>query len=131
MSEQYLDCDSLIDLGTIYDTIAHNGFTKQTIDLIDNYTKHILNGTTNLNQFNQQEHAGLCCAGEAFIGAYLVCNYAQASLATSADAGTCQAVPASWEIDELQERLVQQGLKPSKCGLPMLRPISSRNMVRK
>ena len=42
------------------------------------------------------------------IGAYLVCHYAQASLAASADAGTSQAVPASWEIDEAQERLVQQ-----------------------
>lgn len=44
MSEQYLDCDSLIDLGTIYDAIAYNGFSKETIDLIDIYTKHILNG---------------------------------------------------------------------------------------
>jgi hypothetical protein len=48
MSEQYLDCDSLIDLGTIYDAIAYNGFSKETIDLIDIYTKHILNG----NQIN-------------------------------------------------------------------------------
>ena len=42
------------------------------------------------------------------IGAYLVCYYAHASLATGADAGTGQAGPASWEIDEAQERLVQQ-----------------------
>ena len=93
MSEQYLDCDSLIDLGTIYDAIAYNGFSKETIDLIDNYTKHILNGTTNLNQFNQPEHAGLCCAGEVLIGAYIVCCYAQASLRASSDAGTGQASP--------------------------------------
>lgn len=39
--------------------------------------KQIVNDKTDLNQFNQKEHAGLCCAGEAFIGAYLVCNYAQ------------------------------------------------------
>ena len=66
------------------------------------------NGKTNLAQFNQAEHAGLCCAGEMLIGAYLVCCYAHASLAPGADAGTGQAGPASWEIDEAQERLVQQ-----------------------
>ena len=108
MSEQYLDRDSLIDLGAIFDTIAHNGFTKQTIDLIDNYTKHILNGKTNFNQFNQQEHAGLCCAGEVLIGAYIVCCYAQASLRASSDARTGQASPFNWEIDEAQETLLQQ-----------------------
>ena len=42
------------------------------------------------------------------IGAYLVCHYAQTSLAASADAGRGQAVPTNWEIDETQERLVQQ-----------------------
>lgn len=108
MSEQYLDCDSLIDLGTIYDAIAYNGFSKETIDLIDIYTKHILNGKTNFNQFNQQEHAGLCCAGEVLIGATIVCNYAQASLRASSDAGTGQASPFNWEIDEAQETLLQQ-----------------------
>lgn len=108
MSEQYLDCDSLIDLGTIYDAIAYNGFSKETIDLIDIYTKHILNGKTNFNQFNQQEHAGLCCAGEVLIGAYIVCCYAQASLRTSANAGASQTSVSNWKIDEAQETLVQQ-----------------------
>ena len=106
MSEQYLDCDSLIDLGTIYDAIAYNGFSKETIDLIDIYTKHILNGTTNLNQFNQQEHAGLCCAGEVLIGAYIVCCYAQASLRAGANVGGSQTSISNWEIDEAQETLI-------------------------
>ena len=101
MSEQYLDCDSLIDLGTIYDAIAYNGFSKETIDLIDIYTKHILNGKTNFNQFNQQEHAGLCCAGEVLIGAYLVCNYARTSLTTSGNASECEKLAPNWQIDEL------------------------------
>ena len=63
---------------------------------------------TNLNQFNQKEHAGLCCAGEAFIGAYLVCNYAQSSLTAGEDAGAGKTGPANWQIDELQEKLVEQ-----------------------
>ena len=97
-----------MSLEHIYSSIRDNGFSEPTLRLMDNFISNILNGKTNLTQFNQPEHAGLCLAGEMLIGAYLVCNYAQASLATSADAGTCQAVPASWEIDELQERLVQQ-----------------------
>ena len=76
--------------------------------VIDNYTNNILNGKTNLAQFNQQEHAGLCCAGEVLIGAYIVCDYARKSLETGADVGTGKASPPNWEIDELQEKLVQQ-----------------------
>ena len=108
MSMRNCEKYSFVDFDIIFAAIRDEGFSDRTISLVDNYTNQILNGKTNLAQFNQAEHAGLCCAGEVLIGAYLVCNYAQASLATSADAGTCQAVPASWEIDELQERLVQQ-----------------------
>ena len=108
MSMRNCEKYSFVDFDIIFAAIRDEGFQDRTISLVDNYTNQILNGKTNLAQFNQAEHAGLCCAGEVLIGAYLVCNYAQASLATSADAGTCQAVPASWEIDELQERLVQQ-----------------------
>ena len=67
----------------IYNAISSEGFSEQTIEIIDNYIKQIVNGKTDLNQFNQKEHAGLCCTGEAFIGAYLVCNYAQSSLTAS------------------------------------------------
>ena len=108
MSIQYFENGSFVDLDTIYASIRNEGFSNRTIALIDNFTNQILNGKTNLAQFNQAEHAGLCCAGEVLIGAYLVCHYAQASLAASADAGTSQAVPASWEIDEAQDRLVRQ-----------------------
>ena len=97
-----------MDLASVYALVQSEGFSQNTIQLIDNYSNDILNGKTNLNQFNQAEHAGLCCAGEMLIGAYLVCCYARTSLAASADAGTSQAVPASWEIDEAQERLVRQ-----------------------
>ena len=97
-----------LKLETIFDEITNNGFTECTIELIDNFIQNILNGKTNLNQFNQSEHAGLCCAGEVLIGAYIVCCYAQASLRASANAGAGQAEPSNWKIDEAQEKLVQQ-----------------------
>ena len=92
--------------------------------VIDNYTNNILNGKTNLAQFNQQEHAGLCCVGEVLIGAYIVCDYARKSLETGADVGTGKASPPNREIDELQEKLVQSSgqklffyTKPTKYSL--------------
>ena len=60
---------------------------------------------TNLNQ---QEHAGICCAGKVLIGAYFVCCYAQASFRASANAGASQTSVSNWKIDETQETLVQQ-----------------------
>ena len=98
----------MLNENKIADAIREEGFSTHTIALIDNYISQIFNGKKDLTQFNQAEHAGLCCAGEVLIGAYLVCHYAQTSLAASADAGRGQAVPTNWEIDEAQERLVQQ-----------------------
>lgn len=92
----------------IYNAISSEGFSGQTIEIIDNYIKQIVNGKTDLTQFNQKEHGGLCCAGEAFIGSYLVCDYAQSSLSASEDVGASKAGPANWQIDELQEKLVEQ-----------------------
>ena len=89
--EQYTNEN--LTLESIYTSIESNGFTYYTLEKIDQYTQEILNGKTNLIQFNQQEHAGLCCAGEVLIGATIVCNYAQASLRASSDAGTGQASP--------------------------------------
>ena len=82
---------------------------------MDNYIGNILNGKTNLTQFNQSEHAGLCLAGEMLIGAYIVCNYARASLEAGADAATGKGGPANWEIDEYQELLVQQWAETKLC----------------
>ena len=92
----------------IYNAISSEGFSEQTIEIIDNYIKQIVNGKTDLTQFNQKEHAGLCCAGEVFIGSYLVCDYAQSSLSAGEDVGAGKAGPANWQIDELQEKLVEQ-----------------------
>ena len=108
MSELILGNDTSLSIELIYNSITNDGFSKRTIELIDNYAKLILNGKVNLNQFNQQEHAGLCCAGEVLIGAYIVCCFAQASFRTSANAGASQTSVSNWKIDETQERLVQQ-----------------------
>ena len=108
MSKELLNSALPISIESIYAAIRDNGFLEQTTQLIDNFTNDILNGKTNLTQFNQAEHAGLCCAGEMLIGAYLVSCYARTSLAASADASASQVSPANWQIDELQEKLVQQ-----------------------
>ena len=108
MSKELLNSASPISIESIYAAIRDNGFSEQTTQLIDNFTNDILNGKTNLTQFNQAEHAGLCCAGEMLIGAYLVCCYARTSLTTSSDASASQISPANWQIDELQEQLVTQ-----------------------
>ena len=110
--------DSQVDLKTIYAAIREEGFSERTINIINDYTYQILNGKTNLTQFTQAEHAGLCRAGEMLIGAYIVCNYAQASLAAGADAGASQAGPANWEIDEEQENLVQQWAEAKQVWYP-------------
>ena len=80
-----------------------------TLDIqhIDELTNQIQNGTRDLPQFNQPEHAGVCSAGSLLIGALLVCDFARESLATGADAAGCQT-PPNWQIDEQQERMVEQ-----------------------
>ena len=101
--------DMFSTMETIYAAISNCGFSEQTVEIIDNYTQDIINGKQDLNQFNQAEHAGLCNAGEALIGAYIVCDYAKSSLTTGEDAGGGEASnPANWQVDEAQERLVEQ-----------------------
>ncbi|MBR2167322.1 MAG: hypothetical protein IJ920_03205 [Paludibacteraceae bacterium] len=93
----------------IYDSIRESGFSACTLELIENYTNDILNGRTNLDRFNQQEHAGLCLADSPLIGAYAVCSYARASLEPGRFSLKCETgSPASWEIDAKQEEAVEQ-----------------------
>ncbi|MBQ8607349.1 MAG: hypothetical protein IJ417_04060, partial [Bacteroidaceae bacterium] len=68
MEKQLINGDLSMDLDSINTSIRNNGFSDDTLLLINNYTNDILNGKTNLTQFNQAEHAGLCCAGEMLIG---------------------------------------------------------------
>ena len=69
------------------------------------------NGTEDFHRFNLSEHAGLCTAGAPLIGASIIACYATASLAASGNATGGQGSPASWEIDERQEHLIEQWAK--------------------
>lgn len=96
----------------VFASIKTNGFTPQTIQLIDNYINDIYNGNTNFDRFNIQEHAGLCCAHKVLIGAETITSYARASLNPGGNAGEGEAtVPSNWLIDEVQEKYVEQWAK--------------------
>lgn len=98
-----------IALNTLFTSINNNGFTPDTIQLIDNYINDIYNGNINADRFNTSEHAGLCSAGKVLIGAQTIASYARASLGSGRDAGESQAaIPSNWQIDEAQEKLVEQ-----------------------
>ncbi|MBR1547107.1 MAG: hypothetical protein IJ637_00050 [Prevotella sp.] len=118
----------------VFDMIAHEGFADITIQEINNYVNDIQNGTEIFFRFNLSEHAGLCTAGAPLIGASIGACYATASITASSNAeggqGQCksraeistldfcrdaaisrsleQGSPANWEIDELQEQLIEQ-----------------------
>ena len=114
MSEQSLSRNQCVDFDNINASIRNNGFSRHSLQLMDDYTNDIINGKTNITRFNQAEHAGLCRAGEMLIGAYIVCNYARTSLEASADAATSQASPTNWEIDQL---LSAKGFQDNNNGL--------------
>lgn len=97
------------DKDRVHTSIKYNGFTPHTLQLIDNYINKIYNGNINIDRFNTPEHAGLCSAGKVLIGAETIASYARASLSASTDAGEGKtASPSNWEIDEAQEKLVEQ-----------------------
>ena len=74
---------------------------------IDQQIIDIQNGTRDLLQFNQPEHAGVCSAGPLLIGALIVCDITRKSLAANSNAAGSEATPANWQIDEAQEQEVQ------------------------
>ena len=92
----------------IFDKIAVDGFAESTLLEINNYINDIQNGTEDLPRFNLSEHAGLCTAGAPLIGASIIACYATASLTASCNAEGREGSPASWEIDECQEKLIEQ-----------------------
>ena len=98
-------------LNDIFAAIAAQGFTAQTLQMIDNYANDIQNGREDFSRFNLSEHAGLCKGGSPLIGASIVACYASASLRASSNAEGRQGSPANWEIDELQEKLIEQWAK--------------------
>ena len=95
----------------IYDTIDQEGFSSRALQEIDNYVKDIQNGTEDFSRFNLSEHAGLSKGGAPLIGASIVACYATARLTASCHVEGCEGSPANWEIDEQQERLIEQWAK--------------------
>ena len=104
--------DNSNNLLEIYDAIEHDGFSLGTLQLINKLTNDIEKGRANFSRFNEQEHAGLCKAGEALIGASIIAGYARRSLTAGGNATDSQRDrPANWEIDERQEQLIEQWAK--------------------
>jgi hypothetical protein len=95
-------------LEDIYKAIADDGFSSETIRLLDTYVNDILYGTASFSRFNLQEHAGLCTAGKALIGASIVADYARESLTASCNATGGQRGPNNWQIDDFQEQLLEK-----------------------
>ena len=98
-------------LNDIYAAIAAEGFTARTLQMIDNYAKDIQNGREDFSRFNLSEHAGLCKGGTPLIGASIIACYASASLRASSNAEGREGSPANWEIDEQQEKFIEQWAK--------------------
>ena len=93
----------------VYKAIAAEGFSERTLRLIDEHVNDIQNGTRDFPRYNLSEHAGLCKAGPVLIGASIVASYATTSLTASLNAAGGQgSSPANWQIDETQERLIEQ-----------------------
>ena len=98
----------------IFEAIDADGFKASTLQLIDEFVNDIENGSTDFPRFNQQEHAGFCKAGEALIGASIIASYAARSIAASCHAEGREGGPANWEIDEHQERLIEEWAKAAR-----------------
>jgi hypothetical protein len=98
-------------LEQIYGVIAKNGFTDIALQEINDYIKDIQNGTEDFPRFNLSEHAGLSKGGAPLIGASIIACYATTSLTASCNAEGREGSPANWEIDEKQEKLIEQWAK--------------------
>ena len=96
--------------------IAKEGFTAQTLLEIDNYIKEIQHGREDFSRFNLSMHAGLCKGGAPLIGASIIACYATASITAGSHAEGSQGGPANWEIDGLQEKFIENGLRQQTYG---------------
>lgn len=102
------------EIRKIFNALSDEGFSETTLRLIDELTNNIQNGLTNFPRYNLSEHAGLCKAGPVLIGASIIACYATASLTTGKNAESCQGEPNNWQIDELQEQLIEKWAKASQ-----------------
>jgi hypothetical protein len=97
------------ELNAIYAAIAAAGFSAETLQMIDNLTNDIRYGRKDFNGFTLPEHAGLCKGGAPLIGASIVAGYARRSLTTGGHAESSEgSKPANWQIDEAQERFIEE-----------------------
>ena len=100
------------ELNAIYAAIAVDGFLAGTLQMIDNLTNDIQYGRKDFIGFTLPEHAGLCKGGSPLIGASIVTGYARRSFATGGNAEISQrGCPANWQIDEVQEHLIEEWSK--------------------
>ena len=100
------------EMNNVYAAIAADGFSAEALQMIDNLTNDIRYGRKDFNGFTLPEHAGLCKGGAPLIGASIVAGYARRSLTTGGYAESSQGgSPANWEIDEAQERLIEEWSK--------------------
>ena len=99
----------------IYVAIAAEGFSPRVLDMIDSYSNEVLYGTASFSRFNLPEHAGLCTAGAALIGAAVIADYARKSLEASGYvAGGERRFASNLQIDALQERIIEQWAKAAQ-----------------
>lgn len=104
------------EINDIYTAIATDGFSERTLQMINNLTNDIQYGRKDFIGFTLSEHAGLCKGGTSLIGASIVVGYARRSLTAGGNAESGEgSVPANWQIDEEQERLLEMWAKA--CGL--------------
>lgn len=98
----------MCNIQNIYEALASEGFSSSTLRMIDKLSNDIQNGYTNFPRYTLPEHAGFCAAGTALIGASLVAGYAAASLGSGSHAPAGQGGVANWQIDALQEQMIEQ-----------------------
>ena len=97
----------------IYESIEKEGFAERPLYLINKLISEIENGRTNFSRFNEQEHAGLCKAGAPLIGASIIASYARRSITSGSNASCRKGSIPNWQIDERQEKLIEQWAKAS------------------
>ena len=110
-------------LQDIFRAIDADGFKESTLFVIDEYINDILYGRKDFNGFTLSEHAGLCKGGAPLIGASIIASYARRSPTTGSNVEGREGGPASWEIDEYQEKLLEQWAKAARLW------VESSNMI--
>jgi hypothetical protein len=104
-------------LQDIFRAIDADGFKESTLFVIDEYINDILYGRKDFNGFTLSEHAGLCKGGAPLIGASIIASYARRSLTTGSNVEGREGGPANWEIDEYQEKLLEQWAKAARLWI--------------